>query len=112
MYGLLFSHFIGDFLCQTNWMATTKSRNIWALLIHCTVYTVVILLYSCLQLENWFVFSITQGSLHFLIDFITSKLTTYFWHKSRYRLFFNTIGLDQLLHTFCLLYFGNLFGGN
>ncbi|QFF97784.1 DUF3307 domain-containing protein [Psychrobacillus glaciei] len=40
---LLIGHLIGDYLLQTNWMARNKSKKWLPLLVHCIVYTVIII---------------------------------------------------------------------
>lgn len=42
IYVLLVAHFVGDFICQTDWMALNKSKRWDALALHVGVYTVVI----------------------------------------------------------------------
>ncbi|WP_430789884.1 DUF3307 domain-containing protein [Virgibacillus flavescens] len=46
---LLIGHFVGDFLFQTNWMATYKSQRWLPLLVHSSLYTIVIILFSLLE---------------------------------------------------------------
>lgn len=42
IYVLLVAHFVGDFICQTDWMAVNKSKNWEALAVHVFVYIAVI----------------------------------------------------------------------
>jgi hypothetical protein len=90
-------HFIADFLCQTDWMALNKSKNNYALGSHVGVYTIVLFLTS-----GWFIWAIVNGILHFITDYITSRITSKLWAEKKVRLFFNVIGLDQLIHYTCL----------
>lgn len=46
---LLIGHFVGDFLFQTNWMATYKTKQWFPLLVHSSVYTIVIIVFSLLE---------------------------------------------------------------
>lgn len=41
---LLIGHGIGDFLLQNQWMAMNKSGNTWKCLVHCTLYTLAVVL--------------------------------------------------------------------
>lgn len=53
---LLVAHLIGDYLLQTNWMATYKTTKLSALLAHCTVYTlslVVVAYFTFGSLPFW-----------------------------------------------------------
>ena len=110
---LLVAHFVGDFLLQTDWMALNKSKNWWALGVHCLVYSLCF----------WFLgptFVIATFCFHFLTDAITSRITGKLWFipmepmvvpfevepkhthychilPTRYW-FFVMIGFDQLIH--------------
>lgn len=44
IYKLLLCHFIGDYVLQTDYLATTKGNNWWHLIAHCMTYTTVFLL--------------------------------------------------------------------
>jgi hypothetical protein len=123
---ILFAHWVSDFVLQTHWMATNKSKNWLALTAHATVYTVsfclVVLLLSAfvamtesgevrhaifvLAPSAFAVWIALNGALHFVTDAITSRITSYFWTKGDAHNFFVVIGLDQMIHYFCL--FGTL----
>ena len=90
-------HFIADFILQSSWMAKNKSKSNKALLAHVSVYTLVLAIISPL----W---ALVNGILHFIVDYITSRVTSHLWSKGDTHNFFVVIGLDQLLHTVCLLY--------
>ena len=40
---LLVTHLVGDFLLQTEWQATNKARNFWAMSSHIAVYSIIML---------------------------------------------------------------------
>jgi hypothetical protein len=44
IYKLLLCHFIGDYVLQTDYLATTKGNNWWHLIAHCMTYTTAFLL--------------------------------------------------------------------
>jgi len=88
-------HFISDFLLQTDKMATNKSSSLKYLGLHCIVYSIPFLIFG-LQ------FAIINGFLHFIVDFISSKATSYLWQNEKRHWFFVTIGLDQAIHMSCL----------
>lgn len=118
--GLLFSHLIGDFFLQSDWMALNKSKNWLALLFHVVVYSICFL---------WLgpKFALMTAGFHFLTDAITSRITSKLWfidlkripeprlsweldyeylahinHKRHW--FFVAIGADQFIHYGTLLW--------
>lgn len=93
---ILTLHFIGDFLFQTDWMAKNKSKRNEVLLVHVLVYCLP------LFLLGW-KFALMSASLHFWVDFVTSRVTSKLWAKGKTHWFFVVIGFDQLLHAICLL---------
>jgi hypothetical protein len=70
---MFFGHFIGDYLLQTDWMATNKQAKtwtgLWACLLHCVAYSLTMLLsfFMLKQQILWFVFIIAFLT-HFPID--------------------------------------------
>ena len=100
---LMVSHWVGDYLLQGNVMAAKKSTSLEWLTIHVLIYTAVLMI-VCLIWIPWktaVLFSLFNGCLHFLTDFITSKFTNRF--KDIPRLFFLIIGFDQLIHAITLI---------
>lgn len=97
-YKLMIVHYIADFLLQTRWMGENKSKNILALLSHILVYTISL----CLVLPIGL--AVANGVVHFLVDFISSRLGGLAYKKGNLYLFWAVIGLDQLLHVLCLNY--------
>jgi hypothetical protein len=104
---ILISHYVADFLFQTNDMAQNKSKSIYWLSVHICVYTAV--LFVLLNPYLGVMYFVINGTLHFIIDFITSKITAQLWKNGNVGMFFNVIGLDQLLHTLCLIYTAQYF---
>lgn len=112
LYLIFFAHWVGDFVCQTREMAERKSNSLYWLSIHVVIYSIVIQTFSLFvspNITSWILFSLTNFGLHFLVDFFTSKATTYFWQKDNKKAFFTTIGFDQFLHAACLLWTANQF---
>ena len=93
---LLVSHFVGDFLLQSDWMAKNKSKRFDALFLH--VY-----FYSICFFRMGPTFVVITGLLHFVTDFFTSRATAYLWDQKKVHWFFVMIGFDQLIHFFCLI---------
>lgn len=102
-------HFLADFVFQTSQMATGKGKSLKWLSVHIGVYGFVSLM--SLYMVGKFIDSFYLGfawwlgnvALHFITDFITSKITSKFWEAKNYRLFFVMIGFDQLIHNLCLI---------
>lgn len=93
---LLATHFLADFVFQSDWMAKNKSSNWWALLFHVCVYSIFFIALG------W-KFAVINGVLHFIVDAITSRITKRLWAKQQVHWFFVIIGFDQLIHYTCLL---------
>lgn len=92
---LLLVHFVADFVLQSDWMATNKSKRWDALTAHVTVYATSFLFWG---LE----FAVVTYALHFLTDAITSRITSRLWQANQRHWFFVAIGADQLIHAACL----------
>lgn len=100
---LMFAHWIADFLCQTRVIAENKSKSIKILSIHVAIYTsIVTLAFAFFNPENLIGFFLANFVLHWITDFITSRITTYFYLKENMYGFFSTIGFDQYIHLVCL----------
>lgn len=93
---ILVVHWIADFICQTDKMAQNKSTSFKWLSSHVSVYTLIMMVFG------W-KYALTNGVLHLCIDFFTSRATSFLWKKNDRHNFFVVIGLDQLLHTACLI---------
>ena len=62
IYVLLMAHFVGDFICQTDWMALNKSKRWDALALHVGVYSAVLFSFALLRnaiRDGWMVASVT-----------------------------------------------------
>lgn len=93
---LVWLHFLGDFILQTDKMATGKSKSNKILLIHVAVYSLPLLI---IGVE----FAIVNLILHFVVDYFTSRATSRLWQRGERHWFFTVIGLDQTLHMTCLV---------
>ena len=93
---ILFTHFMADFVFQTDKMAKNKSQSLKWLLYHVLTYTLIF----C-YLGVWF--ALLNGVCHFFIDFITSKISSYYYRVNKTHTFFVVIGFDQFLHTVILI---------
>ena len=89
-------HFIGDFILQSDRMATSKSSSVKWLTIHIAVYALPLLLLG------W-QYAMINGALHWVTDFFSSKASRYFYQRKQNHWFFAVIGLDQAIHMTCLI---------
>lgn len=94
---LISLHFVADFLLQNDKMALNKSSSVKWLVIHCFVYYLPFYIVEVAGLLP-VGFSILNGTIHFMIDFISSKVSKKFYNLNNRYLFFLIIGLDQLIH--------------
>lgn len=98
IYVLLVAHFVGDFLCQTDWMALNKSKRWDALALHVLVYTLVLATFIFpmpSEASGWLV---VNAAAHFVQDAVTSRINARLWQANARHWFFVGIGADQLLH--------------
>jgi hypothetical protein len=102
---LLFGHFIGDFLLQTNHMALNKAHSMSWLSIHVITYTAVLasFSFSLLDINSWYLFFLINGGLHWVVDFITSKVIYRLNKLPNKKWYYTGIGFDQFLHAACLI---------
>lgn len=101
---ILFAHWVGDFVLQSNKMAMEKSRDYLWLTVHVFSYTIVMYIASLIL----FGISMTavlwvaiNAVLHWITDFNTSRLNVRLKEKSVHY-FFVGIGADQTIHYACL----------
>jgi hypothetical protein len=99
---ILVAHWLADFVFQTDEMAKNKSSNsffgVLCLTYHAVVYAIVLALTVN---PMWAVINLP---LHWLVDFVTSRVTKKLWEKEQVHFLFVVIGLDQVIHYLCLFY--------
>lgn len=98
---ILFLHFIGDFVLQSDWMAQNKSKNWVPLALHVFVYGSA--LYVGLQNFHCGLFVMVNALSHYLVDTVTSRWTSALWKQGKVHWFFVVIGADQFVHATLLL---------
>lgn len=96
-------HFIADFVLQTHWQATNKSKNNVALLLHTISYSafflfVGIMLPHLFTVEQVIAFTFITFFAHTVTDYITSRINTWLWNRKDVHNFFVSVGFDQVLH--------------
>jgi len=89
-------HVIADFALQTRKMAENKSKSIKWLSLHAGTYSCVFILIS------W-QYALLNGILHWVTDYVTSRLTSKYWEEKKIHTFFLIIGIDQFIHISCLI---------
>jgi len=107
IFSIIFIHWVADFVLQTHWQATNKSKDNKALLAHTATYSFV---WYCLgviwvifNLDVYHPWSLTIFTLvtfvaHTITDYFTSRLNSILWAKGDVHNFFVSVGFDQVLH--------------
>ncbi len=99
------THYLADFIFQTREMARNKSTSLKALSLHVLVYGLVSgLLWSAkfpINTKFWIYLGLNT-ILHFIVDFFSSKISSYLYQNKREHEFWSVIGYDQVVHYACL----------
>lgn len=122
---LVLGHFVGDFVLQTHWQASNKSKNNDALTRHVLTYTVAIAVVSYLFFRFvplWVGFVAANGVVHWCVDWCTSRVSSRLFMEQFVAAdfpkaaalvmrndfnphnFFVVLGFDQLLHMLTLVF--------
>lgn len=102
---LLATHWVGDFVLQTDWQARNKSKSNAALAQHVSVYTLCLGAASALLFFPgipWLIFTVGNGLLHFGTDYCTSRWSSRLLESRDMRKFFLVVSFDQLTHQLTL----------
>ena len=100
---LLTTHWLADFVLQSQEMATNKSQSNKWLGFHVLVYT------ACFIPTMSIGFVVTNGVAHFVTDYFTSRKTSKLWAEDRINDFFVVVGFDQLIHALTLIILADIF---
>ena len=92
---LVWMHFIADFILLSDKVAINKSKSFLYLAGHAVIYGLIFILISPL-------YAVVNSALHFMVDGVTSRLTSYLHSKGERHWFFVVVGLDQAVHITCL----------
>lgn len=97
------AHYLGDFPLQVFLGWEEKKSSSWVVLgKHVLAYTAVLAVF-CLPLGIPVGYAVANGSIHLLVDAVTSRLSSKAYKAKRIPLFWSIIGADQLLHALCLV---------
>lgn len=103
---IILIHLIGDFFLQGSKLSTNKSSKMLSLLQHVGIYTLTLIILSPLWLGltiyQGLEFSLINGVLHLIVDYITSKKKLRFWSQNENR-YITVVGLDQVVHILILI---------
>ena len=113
IFTIILVHWVADFVFQTHWQATNKSKNNRALTYHVGTYSLSwILPMGLLFYVGPFsliggvffglAFSCITFICHWITDYFTSRLNSKLWAKGDVHNFFVSVGADQCLHYFQL----------
>ena len=100
---IVFAHWVGDFVLQSNRMAVNKSQSMYWLSLHVGAYTLGVGAVLFLSLgffsATWLA---ANAVLHWITDFFTSRINAKLNKLEDKHWFFTAIGFDQMLHYICL----------
>lgn len=109
IFGILFIHWVADFIYQADEDAKGKSTSLKHLLSHTITYSLfwfvpvyVLCMVDILPMV-FFLFPVVTFVAHTITDYFTSKWTSRLYKEGRTHDFFVAIGFDQLLHYIQLL---------
>lgn len=103
---ILLTHFVADFIFQTDKQAINKSSSNYWLTVHVATYGIGLAIFAQLWIGTtlpalyWI---LSNVALHWCTDFVTSRINSYLWRKEMRHWFFVGIGADQMIHYTCLL---------
>lgn len=114
IYGLIFTHWLSDFVAQTDWMAKNKSKSNFALSVHIMSYSCGLLIFAITTnlikrhmglptTIHVLTFVAINGLAHFAVDYVTSRISSKLWERGQVHNFFVVIGLDQAIHMATLV---------
>lgn len=109
IYFLLLTHWIADFIFQTDDMAKNKSKsNLW-LAKHIASYMALLVpfaFYAGWLLPGWRIlaFVLINGAAHFATDYVTSRINSKLYAEGKIHEFFVCVGFDQAIHLATLIF--------
>lgn len=104
---ILWAHFFADYVVQPGQWAENKWHSNIALGKHILVYMLSLFLWVWLSIASdypldalpYFIGWVgINGIAHFFTDYVTSRDSHMYWQEKDYKMFFITLGMDQLMH--------------
>lgn len=103
---LILMHAFGDFFLQGNKLSRLKALKMNYLIEHVGIYTGLFIILSPLILGltilQGLLFSLLNGSFHFVIDYFTGKYKLKYFDTNESK-YITTIGIDHTLHIVILI---------
>ena len=103
---LLFTHFVADFVFQTDKQAKQKSTSNKWLSYHVASYSLGLLAFGLLWIGfgwNVWLWVVLNAVLHWCTDWVTSRINSKLWKDQKVHWFFVSIGFDQFIHYTTLI---------
>jgi hypothetical protein len=99
-------HAAGDFLLQGSTLSKLKATKFYYLLAHVGIYTVFFIAVSPMLLGLTFmqglIFSLVNGVLHLVVDFVTSRLKKKYWDLNETK-YLAVVSFDHIIHIIILI---------
>jgi hypothetical protein len=104
IFAILLTHYIADFILQSHYQASNKSKCNKALAEHVLFYTIALVLLGAIIFVSpiGIIWGLINGVIHFGVDYITSRINSKMFAKQDWHNFFVGVGADQLIHYTCL----------
>lgn len=96
-------HWFGDFCLQTNAQASNKWHSNLALFQHTCVYTLCMTAFGAFFGVPGIIWGLGNGVAHFMVDYVTSKITHRLYTAGNNHEFFVVVGADQYIHMVILV---------
>lgn len=104
---LLFLHILGDALFHGKKLRKLKVERISYLFAHVGLYTFIMLVFTPFLLGITFmqslVFSLFNGVMHFVVDYIGIKIKMKYWKTNQYKFVAIDSMIEQFLHVTILI---------